>query len=112
VIVGTLTYGPESPGLTACQINPSVDGYGRFSVAYPAMRDYLEDLPASLVLPKPANLQLRGLNGAIDGGASQTVTLTTQAANPVAFKARTDTPWIQLSADSGQFRPIRRRHCR
>ena len=37
VIVGTLTYGPESTVLTACQINPAVDGYGRFSVAYPAM---------------------------------------------------------------------------
>jgi hypothetical protein len=102
VVVGALTYGPAPPGLTACQIHPSVDGYGRFSVAYPYMRDYLEDLPASSVVPKPANLQMKGLNGAIDGGAVQTVSVTTQSANPVAFKARADALWIQLSADSGQ----------
>jgi hypothetical protein len=101
VVVGALTYGPASPNLTACEISPSVDGYGRFSVAYPSMRDYLEDLPASTVSPQPASVQVKGLNGQIPAGALQTINLTTLSPNPVVFKARADAPWIRLSAASG-----------
>ncbi len=47
VIVGTLTYGPVSNVATACEISPSIDGYGRFSNVYLRLRDYLENLPAA-----------------------------------------------------------------
>ena len=103
VIVGSLTYGPVSPTLSACKISPSIDGYGRFSVAYPAMREYLENLAAAFVVPKPDNVQMRGLNGLLEGAGSRTVTLTTEAANPIGFKARADAPWIRVSPESGQL---------
>ena len=45
-IVGTLTYGP---GGNACTTSPFSAGYGRFSVAYPAMSSYLS--PSSTGTP-------------------------------------------------------------
>jgi hypothetical protein len=74
-------------------------GYGRFAVAYPVLRDYLEDLPASTVVPSPGSLRFSVANGA---AARQSVTLNTQSANPVIFKARADASWIKVSAISGQ----------
>lgn len=99
VIVGTLTYGPESPGLTACEITPFVAGYGRFSNAYPYLRDYLENLPAAQVLPAQANLQFTVTNQQASG--PQTVTLTTQSPGQITYKLRADAPWIQLSSITG-----------
>ena len=58
VLVGTLTYGPYSPDLSACQIDPSVSGYGRFSNAYQYLKDYLENLPAADGHARPRGLDL------------------------------------------------------
>jgi hypothetical protein len=42
VIGGSLTYGPKNAtGSNSCSISPFVTGYGRFSVAYPTLRSYL-----------------------------------------------------------------------
>jgi hypothetical protein len=100
VVVGTLSNGLVSPTGDMCDLRFPVDGYGRFSTAYPLISDYLENLPASAVVPAPASLLFRGSNGAITQG-SQNVTLTTQAANPVVFKARADATWIKLPVVSG-----------
>jgi hypothetical protein len=99
VVVGTLTYGPESPYLSACQIDPFVAGYGRFSNTYPYIMDYLEDLPAAEVLPNTSSVSFTVTNHAAPAG--QTIQLTTQSAGQAAFKLRADAPWILLSAASG-----------
>ena len=99
VIVGTLTYGPEAPGLSVCQITPFVAGYARFSNAYLYLRDYLENLPASVVLPQQAELQFVVSNQQASG--PQTVTLTTKSPGQITFKLRADAPWIQLSTLTG-----------
>ena len=101
VVVGTLTYGPESASLSACQIDPFVAGYGRFSNTYPHVMDYLEDLPAAEVLPDISNLSFTVANHAAPAG--QTVQLTTQSASQAAFKLRADAPWISLSAAAGSL---------
>jgi hypothetical protein len=101
VVVGVASYAPVSPSLSACAIDPFVSGYGRFSIAFPYLRDYLEDLPATEVTPTPANLQFKSLNGVIAAPVSQTIALTTESATPVTFKARSDAAWIKLSASSG-----------
>ena len=99
VITGTLTYGPESPDLTACQIDPMIVGYGRFSMAYPALKDYLENLPAAEVLPDKANFSFSLADRAAPAG--QVVRLTTQTTGQVAYKLRADAPWILLSSMTG-----------
>src|SRR6185295_11892243 len=55
VIVGSLSYGPVLEDGTVCRINPSVAGYSRFSNTYARLKDYLENLPADLVLPDKSN---------------------------------------------------------
>lgn len=97
VIVGTLTYGPIADGDTLCAVKSFDIGYGRFSVAYPNLQAWLEDMPYSEVLPSVAGLPLVGTDGVISGGPRRTVMLTTQAAQPVTFSVRSDASWIQVS---------------
>jgi hypothetical protein len=99
VIVGTLTYGPASPDLTACEISPSIDGYGRFTNAYANLRDYFENLPAAEVKAAKTNLLFTVANQ--KASQTQTVNLTTQSAGQIDFKLRADAPWIQLSTVNG-----------
>jgi hypothetical protein len=99
VVVGGLTYGEVSPTLSACQINPSIDGYYRFSNAYAALKDYLEDLPSAAVLPGTSSLSFAVTNQAAP--PSQTVKLTTGAADQAAYKLRADAPWIVLPSATG-----------
>jgi len=101
VVVGTLTYGPESPYLSACQIDPFVAGYGRFSNTYPHVMDYLENLPATEVLPNKSAVSFTVANHA--ASAAQTIQLSTQSASQSAFKLRADAPWITLSTASGSL---------
>lgn len=100
VVVGALTYGPAYVGDEVCAASGDIGAYGKFSVAYNALTDYFEDLPYSIVSPSASSLQFKGVNGAIAGGNSQTVQLTTGAASAVSFKARADEPWIQVSANT------------
>lgn len=97
VIGGTLTWGPDLDGAELCAAGSFDIGYGRFSVAYPNLMNWLEDLPYSEVLPSSPNVTFAGLNGVISGGPQQTVSLTTQATSPVAFSVRPDANWIQVS---------------
>ena len=101
VIVGTLTYGPYSPDASACQIDPSIDGYGRFSNAYQFLKDYLEDLPAAQVNPDKTGLSFTVANHATPAG--QTVRLTTQSSGTIAYKLRADATWLQVSTVTGNL---------
>jgi hypothetical protein len=99
VIVGTLTYGPYSPDASACQIDPSVDGYARFSNTYQNLKAYLEDQPASQVTPDKAALTFAVSNHSTPPG--QTVRLTTQSTQAVTYKLRADATWLQVSTVTG-----------
>jgi hypothetical protein len=99
VITGTLTYGPYSPDYSACQIEPSITGYGRFSNAYGNLKDYFENLPAAEVTPDRTGLSFTVVPHATPAG--QTFRLTTQSTGQITYKLRADAPWIQLSATTG-----------
>lgn len=101
VIVGTLTYGLEDPVLTACEIDPFVAGYGRFSNTYRNLQAYFENWPAATVTPAPANLSFSVVNQAAP--AAQTVRLTSQTTGSVSFRIRPDAAWISASVVSGQI---------
>ena len=98
VLTGTLTYGPASDQLTACELLPATAGYGRFSNTYTALKDYFENIASSLV--KPANDVSFTVNNH-STPAAQTVALTTQTAGQVSYKLRADAPWIVLGANTG-----------
>ena len=101
VIVGTLTYGPEAPPLTACEITPNINGYARFSNTYQNLQPYFEDWPAATVTPVPASLSFNVTNGAAP--PPETVRLTSQTTGQVAFKIRSDAPWIGVSTPGSQI---------
>ena len=101
IVIGMLTYGPAEPGAQLCAAGSEAAGYAKFSNAYPTLQPYLEDLPFSEVTPSSSALTFHGLNHAITGSATQTITLTTQSANPVPFSLRSDNPWASISPASG-----------
>ncbi|MFN0172592.1 MAG: trypsin-like peptidase domain-containing protein, partial [Bryobacteraceae bacterium] len=96
VLVGVLSYGLVADDI--CSLRQPRDGYGRFSVAYPVLRDYLEDLPFTEVTPSPASLTFQVRNGAFVGAASQTVSVNTQSATAVRFLWRLDAAWLRATA--------------
>ena len=99
VLVGSLSYGPMLEDGTVCAINPSVAGYSRFSNTYAHLKDYLENVPANLVLPDKPDLNFTiGNHTAVSG---QSVRLTTPSTGQVTFKLRADASWIRLSAMTG-----------
>lgn len=100
VIIGSLTYGPDEPGDLLCTTG-SISGYGKFSNAYPTLQPYLEDFPFTIVTPSSSNVQFTGLNHAITGSATQSVTLTVAGSASVNWNARADAPWIQLTPVAG-----------
>src|SRR5262249_19061291 len=84
---------------TVCSLNPQLAGYSRFSTTYENVKDYLENLPATLVTPDQSTLNFTITNRA-DPGA-QTVRLTSQAQASISYKLRTDAPWIRVSSMMG-----------
>ncbi len=101
IVVGMLTYGPAEPGVQLCAAGSEPAGYAKFSNAYPAIQPYLEDLPFSEVTPSTSILKFNGLNHVITGSATQSFTLTTQAASAVPFVLRSDAPWVKITPSSG-----------
>ncbi|HJZ96894.1 MAG TPA: trypsin-like peptidase domain-containing protein [Candidatus Solibacter sp.] len=99
VIVASLSYGAFRDDGTVCPLNPQLAGYSRFSVAYAAAHDFLENIPADLVTPAPAALTFTVRNGAAPAG--QAVQLTTQTTGQIGYKLRADASWIQVSALTG-----------
>jgi len=97
-IVGTLTYGPTG---SACSVNPFTAGYGRFSVAYPSLSQYLSPAPAAAVTvtPTPASVSVSWSPGAA-APAAQNIQLSTTSAATVSLTAVASQPWIALSASS------------
>jgi hypothetical protein len=100
VVVGMLTYGPAVPGEVACATGDS-GGYGKFSNAYAALQAYFENLPFAEVKPSATDVNFTGLNHTITGNATQTITLTTEAASPVHFSLQADASWLNVSSSSG-----------
>jgi lysyl endopeptidase len=100
IVSGMLTYGPDAPGEELCTVG-DIAGYAKFSNAYLYLQAYLEDFPFSIVQPSPSTLNFTGLNHAITGSAAQTVTLNVATSSSVAWSARGDSPWIQVSPASG-----------
>ena len=99
VIVGSLSYGPVFEDGTVCSVNPSIAGYSRFSNTYAHVKDYLENVPADLVVAAQPNLTFTVANHVAP--AAQNVQLTTQTTGQIAYKLRADVSWIKLSTING-----------
>jgi catechol 2,3-dioxygenase-like lactoylglutathione lyase family enzyme len=99
VIVGSLSYGELLSDGSVCPLNPQGAGYSRFSNTYAHVKDYLENLPASMVLPDRTSVSFAVANRTAT--AAQSVRLTTQAGTAVPFRLRPDAEWIQVSMVNG-----------
>jgi hypothetical protein len=99
VIVGSLSYGDVLSDGSVCPISPAYAGYSRFSNTYAHVKDYLENLPGVLVIPDKPKVSFTLANRAAP--EPQTVRLTTQSSGQVAYKARADVPWLQVSNATG-----------
>ena len=101
LVVGTLTYGPAG---TACSISPFYAGYGRFSVALPALTAYLSP-PASgtppasnsTVTATPSSIKT---SWTIGSGAlpAQSIQVTTPSTSAITLTVKASQTWIQPSA--------------
>jgi hypothetical protein len=99
IVAGSLSNGEIAADGTVCSIKPQGAGYSRFSVTYPAVSTYLENLPATIVSPAKAGLIFTVLNRVQPPG--QQVQLTTQSPGQVTYKLRADATWIQISSITG-----------
>jgi hypothetical protein len=99
VLVASLSNGEISGDGTVCAIKPQGAGYSRFSVTYSGVSDYLENLPASEVLPGKSSMSFTIKNRTSSG--PQTMQFTTQTPGTVGFKLRADANWILLSSIAG-----------
>jgi hypothetical protein len=99
VLVGSLSFGQLLSDGTVCPINPQGAGYSKFSNTYKYVKDYLENIPATLVVADRPALSFTTTNHAAPG--AQSVRLITQSTGQVPFKLRADNPWIGVSVVNG-----------
>jgi hypothetical protein len=99
VIVGSLSYGQILSDGSVCSITPQSAGYSRFSNTYSYVKDYLENLPATAVVPDRTAVNFTITNRAASAG--QAIRVSTQSGGQVPFRLRADAGWIQLSAVNG-----------
>ena len=100
LLVGALTYGP---GGDACSTSPFTAGYGRFSVAYPALSSYLSpptgSTSAVTVTAAPTSIKAPWTIGGA-APATQTIQVTTSSSTAVSLTLKANQPWITLSAST------------
>jgi hypothetical protein len=94
VIVGYCSYGLFSDEVGVCSIDPAYAGFGRFSLVYNSLKDFMENLPAAQVNGEPGELRFAVANGVAP--ARQGARLVTKSTGEVGFKLRADAPWIVL----------------
>jgi hypothetical protein len=99
VIVGSLSYGEVLGDGTVCRISPQGAGYSRFSNTYAHVKDYLENLPATIVSPDRPKLNFTVTNRTASAG--QPVRLTTQTSGQIPYQLRSDASWILISNSNG-----------
>jgi hypothetical protein len=93
-VVGTLSYGPIPPdGFTVCDIRVEA-GYGKFSLIYPQVRSYLEEVPPPVVGVKHSLAAFRVENGTAVEPKRQQISVTTDSKSAVNFKIAFGAPWV------------------
>jgi len=101
-LAGILSYGDTPPpGLTVCDLSPFRDGYGRFSIMYPVLAEWLDppQQPGSLrVSPDSIDFQIRGQWSFPEAAR---VRLANTAAGPVEFRLESGASWLLAAPQSG-----------
>src|SRR5262249_17292379 len=78
-----------------------VVGYGKFSNAYPRLRDYLENLPYTQVSPSLTSMKFAGRNRQVTGSITQTFNLNVQTGSAVPVLVEPDAPWLLVAQPTG-----------
>lgn len=104
-ITGMLSYGPYFSDTTICEQNPRVDGYAKFSLAWPFFQPYLDDpIPTNLTVAPATPAEFAVRNGAVTGAARQALVLSSTSTEALPVSVRTSEEWIQVTPSNGQIR--------
>lgn len=100
-VVGVLSYGlVPTDGGSYCDITGAA-AYGKFSLVYPMIREFLEEVPAPSVKVSKAKLNFSVADGVAQEPSRQAVVITTDSATPRGFQIKTGAPWLTPSVWTG-----------
>jgi uncharacterized protein (TIGR03437 family) len=106
-VVGTASGAlVPNPSVSVCDSGPVRAAYGRLSVAYPALEQYLNGNvnPAPAFSVSPASLVFDTSNGQPTGGTGS-VQVTTSSLTPVPFSVQAADPWLTFHIQTDALHP-------
>jgi V8-like Glu-specific endopeptidase len=99
-LIGVLSYGRVPLEGDYCDI-AAQSSYGKFSVIYPQIQGYLEEIPPPVSRVSPSQLSYKVVDGEAQAPARQSVTLTTDSKTPVSYRITTGAPWLVVDQAIG-----------
>lgn len=100
-VIGVLSYGPVPPdGYGYCDMYGQAS-YGKFSLIYPQIRGYLEELPPPKVSVDKQQFNFRVVDGVAQAPQRQQLTITTDSDKPAGFTLTLGAPWLAAEPVSG-----------
>lgn len=100
-VAGVLSYGPAAPpGFTYCDIRGEAS-YGKFSVIYPLIRGFLEEVAAPTLRLSRDEVIFKSVDNKVQPPQRQTVTITTDSKSPAPFRLAFGAPWVSAREASG-----------
>lgn len=100
-VVGLLSYGyvPVDGG-SYCDIRGAA-AYGKFSMFFPLIREFLEEVPAPTLKVSPGALSFAMVDGVAQAPARRSVVISTDSAAPRGFQISTSAAWLTPSVSTG-----------
>ncbi|WP_321476060.1 trypsin-like peptidase domain-containing protein [uncultured Paludibaculum sp.] len=100
-IVGVLSYGlVPIDGISYCDLAGAA-GYGKFSVIYPMIREFLEEVPAPALKVSKATVGFSVVDGVTQQPSKQSVVISTDSPRPRGFQISTGAAWLTPSVWTG-----------
>lgn len=101
-LVGVLSYGPAAPpGFTYCDIRGE-SAYGKFSVVYPFLRPYLEEIAAPSIRLSRSLVNYSYSDGKAQGPERHQISVLTDSKSPVSFRVNAGAQWVAVRESTGQ----------
>jgi V8-like Glu-specific endopeptidase len=92
-MIGVLSYGRVPLEGDYCDI-AAQSSYGKFSVIYPQIQGYLEEIQPPVSKVSPSLLSYRVVDGDVQAPERRSVTLTTDSKSPISYRITTSAPWL------------------
>ena len=99
--VGIMSYGRVYEGLDVCQ-HEGRSGHGKFSLIYPQIRGFLEEIQPPSVNVSRRQISFRVVDGVVQAPDRQQITVTTESTRPVQFRVTSAAPWVSALQTIGE----------